>query len=240
LTKISVNFATVAKAVCMVKWREKLSLNKGYLIISAIASACAALFSVVHGDGVVPVLGSISLPQTTLCAAIIGFPLLNFCYSRVIDPSGLRSVQPLDVIALVGLGAILAIPPVLIDITTIFPQDINVLLPDSLLFYPAIALVAEVAFHLIPLAALTILTSRRTAPFWVFVAVVFVEPVFQAIFSLGAGIQAWLVFGNVSLISAAQIWIFRRHGFGAMFGLRVAYYFFWHVIWGSARLVLLF
>lgn len=152
----------------------------------------------------------------------------------------LRTFRRADAIALVGLGAILAVPPIIIDIAIPFPRDINVLPPKSILFYPAIALVAEVVLHLVPLALLAVVITRRKVSAWMFVPVVLVEPALQAFSSYETGLQAWLVFGNVSLISAAQIWVFMRYGFGAMFGLRLAFYLFWHVMWGFLRLHLLF
>ncbi len=38
----------------------------------------------------------------------------------------------------------------------------------------------------------------------------------------------------------ARLWLFRRYGLLAMFGLRLAFYLFWHILWGSAPLALLF
>lgn len=178
------------------------------------------------------------LPLLTICAAIIGYPLLTIVQNRLINVATLRTFRRADALALVGLGGLLAVPPVIIDIAIPFAHGINVLPPKSLLFYPAIALVAEVVLHLVPLAALAVVTSRSTISGWMFVPVVLVEPAFQAFFSFDAGLQAWLVFGNVCLVSAAQIWVFRYYGFSAMFGLRLAFYFFWHVVWGSLRLQL--
>lgn len=127
-----------------------------------------------------------------------------------------------------------------IDLATIFPEDINVLLPEALFFYPPVALCAKVACHLAPLAMLTVLASRGATPYWAYAVVVYVEPVFQAANSWDAGLQAWLVFGNVLLISAVQIFLFVRHGFAAMIALRLVFYLFWHLIWGSIRHFLLF
>ena len=160
--------------------------------------------------------------------------------SRLIDRAAVRAFRRADAIALVGFGAVLAVPPILIDLAIPFPRDINVAPPGSFLFYPAIALVAEVALHLLPLAVLAVAISRGRVSAWMFLPVVLVEPALQAFFSIDAGLQSWLVFGNVSLISAAQIWIFRKYGFSAMFGLRLSFYFFWHVLWGTLRLHLLF
>ncbi|MHA6267747.1 hypothetical protein ACXYMP_12855 [Aliiroseovarius sp. CAU 1755] len=227
----------------MNKLQQVLVRNLGYIFISAIACASAAFFALLHDAGPIPVLDVVPLYQATVCAAFVGYPCLLFLRSRAICGSKAMPANLRQLAALIGLGAMLAVPPVTIDIFSRFPRDINVLVPNALLFYPAIALVAEVTFHLLPLAtltALTGLTSKRTAPLWVFVVVVFVEPVFQATYSYDSGIQAWLVLANVGLISAAQIWLFTRYGFGAMITLRLAFYFFWHVAWGTARLAILF
>ncbi len=71
-------------------------------------------------------------------------------------------------------------------------------------------------------------------------AVFFVEPLFQMVFSAEHGLQTVLVFGSVSSFSAFQLWLFKRFGFGAMMVLRLAFYLFWHVIWGTVRLLWLF
>ena len=224
----------------MASWRNIKQLSTGFVGISLTSSACALLFAVLHDGELLPVIGRMSLPQVTIFAAAIGYPLLIVVQSRLMNMETLRTFRRADAIALVGLGAILAVPPIIIDIAIPFPRDINVLPPKSILFYPAIALVAEVVLHLVPLALLAVVITRRKVSAWMFVPVVLVEPALQAFSSYETGLQAWLVFGNVSLISAAQIWVFMRYGFGAMFGLRLAFYLFWHVMWGFLRHHLLF
>lgn len=224
----------------MAHWRGIRQPTAGYVGISLMSSACAVWFFVLHDGGVLPVIGKVSLPHVTIVAAALGYPLLVFVQSRLIQVELLRTVRRADAIALVGLGAMLSVPPILIDIAMPFPHDINVLPPVSLLFYAAIALVAEVVLHLAPLAVLAAVTTYRKVAAWMFVPVVLVEPALQAVFLSGTGLQAWLVFGNVTLISATQIWVFTRFGFGAMFALRIIFYLFWHVLWGSLRLHLLF
>jgi hypothetical protein len=75
---------------------------------------------------------------------------------------------------------------------------------------------------------------------YLLVPVIFVEPSFQMLFAAGSMLQAVLVFCNVSLVSATGLWLFQRYGFAAMMGLRIAFYFFWHILWGTARLSILF
>lgn len=224
----------------MASLRGITQLNAGYIGIAVTSSACAMVFASMHDGTALPVIGGLPLTLVTICAAIIGYPLLLFVQSRLIDRAAVRAFRRADAIALVGFGAVLAVPPILIDLAIPFPRDINVAPPGSFLFYPAIALVAEVALHLLPLAVLAVAIPRGRVSAWMFLPVVLVEPALQAFFSIDAGLQSWLVFGNVSLISAAQIWVFRKYGFSAMFGLRLAFYFFWHVLWGTLRLHLLF
>ena len=123
----------------------------------------------------------------------------------------------------------------------------NVPLPDALLFYPAIAVVAEFIFHAMPLAALCVAfpicvrgTHRRGR--WVaFLTVASIEPALQVAWGFGHS-PPWanayvglhlLVFNWVGLM------VFERKGFMAMYVLRLAYYTIWHVAWGQARLALL-
>lgn len=79
------------------------------------------------------------------------------------------------VVAAFALSAIVA------DAALRFPHDINVPVPWALLFYPAIAFVVEVAFHVIPLAlALTVFRAQSLAlVIACAIAVALIEPLFQ-------------------------------------------------------------
>ena len=103
-----------------------------------------------------------------------------------------------------------------------------------------IALVAEVVFHLLPLGILVLVFREGPAPSWVIGPVILIEPLFQAVFVEGPAVQSILVVLDVALVSAAQLLLYRRYGFAAMIGLRWSFYLFWHILWGQARLALLF
>ena len=216
------------------------ALTRTYLGMAAIALSCASLFTVLSDIAFLPVLGTYPLLPTTVIAALSGYPLLNVILRVGIRPTAERDFNLLDFAVLVGLGALLAVPPIAIDLIWGFPHDMNVPVPQALLFYPAIGFVAEVVFHLLPLAILVACLRRWVSPNWLLVPVIFVEPLFQMAFSAELDLQAFLVFGNVCLVSAVQIWLFRRFGFGAMIALRMVFYLFWHVLWGTVRLSLLF
>jgi hypothetical protein len=143
------------------------------------------------------------------------------------------------VVAAFALSAIVA------DAALRFPHDINVPVPWSLLFYPAIAFVVEVTFHVIPLAlALTVL--RAQSPALVIacaIAVALIEPLFQVRDALAAGNFTPIgvfTFAQVFAFNLFELHVFRRFGFAPMYATRLLYYLCWHVLWGTARLWLLF
>jgi len=148
------------------------------------------------------------------------------------------------------LAAGLAVMAILVDIVVKFPADMNLLFPESLLFYPVIGFCVEIVFHVLPLSILLwIFTGlfRHTNPvkiLWVsLVIVAFIEPFFQAVSGLSANLPAWVPFWvglHVFLINITQLVIFKRHGFIWMYLFRLAYYFFWHMAWGYFRLQVLF
>ena len=217
-------------------------MRNHYAFITAalIALLLAGMLRVYGTAGSLPVLGSLSMLSAVGLSIVVGFPALMFLVTKRIAPASPPKISAISIGQLLGLGALLAIPPVLIDIFTHFPEAMNLPLPDALFFYPSIALVAEVQFHLLPLAFLTHIVPRTVPRLWLFLPVILIEPLFQVIFMQGASLQSLLVLLNVTLISAVQLWLFRRHGFAAMIGLRLSFYLFWHVLWGTLRLQILF
>ena len=145
-----------------------------------------------------------------------------------------------------GLGAAIIVA----DTALGFAESINVAWPTSLLFYPVMAFIAEVAFHLAPLA-LVVTVSRRWSvrhpgPSAVTVPIVVValfEAIYQVLGSASAEVSSLLLayLGvHMTAFAAAGLTGLRRLGFGAMMWLRLAYYAIWHVAWGVVRLDLLF
>ncbi len=127
-----------------------------------------------------------------------------------------------------------------------FPRDMNVAWPHSLLFYPAIGFVAEVVFHLAPLAlVVTVQRSRAASDGGVAVAIAVVAGVEALFHTLDAltGPEPWLalfVAPQLAAVGICQLVLLRRYGFAAMYAFRLGYYLLWHVVWGYARLSLLF
>lgn len=210
-----------------------------YLLVAVMAVVSAACLEMFGTMNIQPVLGSLPLLPVTIAAALVGLPISTLLERRGLSPGEPVRITAEAVAVVMVLGGLLALPPIAIDIAIGFPRDMNMPLPDGLFFYPGIAIVAEAVFHLIPLAILALLVPKRWPVPWLILPVVFVEPVFQLMFVSGSALMSALVFGNVALVSAAQLWLFRRYGFVAMICLRLAFYLVWHILWGTARLSVL-
>lgn len=153
----------------------------------------------------------------------------------------------------VAVSAIIAtlfgIEIVIAETTNIFrlPADINVPLPWSLTFYPVIGYVAEVVFHVLPLALLLAvlgpLFEKLNMPGLIWLCILFVsllEPLFQ-VGSVQPLSFAQVYIGlHIFAINFLQLYVFRRYDFVAMYSFRLFYYLYWHIIWGTLRLQWLF
>lgn len=149
-----------------------------------------------------------------------------------------------------ALATTLGILIILVDLAGVFPEDINVPFPESLLFYPAIGFVVEAVFHVLPLSLLLVILAslsekltfeKITWPCMLLVAVA--EPVFQAVLSTADHYPLWadLYVGfHIFLINLFQLWIFKRYDFMSMYAFRLVYYLIWHIGWGWMRMGVLF
>lgn len=182
-------------------------------------------------------------------ASLLGIALLSLLLSRgwfaiykKATPSGLLRSS--------ALAALFGLIMILVDTQVRFPADMNVPFPESLLFYPAIDFLAQIIFHVLPLAVLMItLTSifrnaNHKTIIWVCVlAISLLEPIYQAAWSSSNQLPLWAaayVVLHVFLINLTELIIFRRYDFVSMYAFRLVYYVFWHIGWGYARLDILF
>jgi hypothetical protein len=155
--------------------------------------------------------------------------------------------------AAAGLASIFGLAIIAMDFAIVHPADLNVPFPRSLLFYPVVAFVVEIVFHVFPFALFLTLvrvrtgaSPRGTAVWMSGVLVAFLEPSLQ----VGAVISgrplvgtphhyaAWaLAYDGVQVlaINLCQLWIFRRYDFVSMYTLRLVYYVVWHIVWGQVR-----
>jgi hypothetical protein len=124
----------------------------------------------------------------------------------------------------------------------------NVPVPQALLFYPAIGFVAEIMFHVLPLALLLFIMHPlggwigKERVVWLGILLVAVlEPTFQVAFegkpfTWGAA-YTWI---HVFAIALLQLAVYRRFDFISMYAFRLCYYAYWHILWGVIRLEVLF
>lgn len=147
-----------------------------------------------------------------------------------------------------GLATLLAIAIVIADFFIRYPEDTNVPMPQAILFYPSMGFIAEIVFHVLPLALILVvlnplgrwLGSERVIWLAIFIVAV-LEPTFQILFGGEAltwgSAYTWIhVFANAFL----QLYVFWRFDFVSMYGFRLIYYAYWHILWGSLRLGVLF
>jgi len=148
-----------------------------------------------------------------------------------------------------ALATALAVPVVLVDLMGGFPEELNVLPPDSLVFYPVIALVAETVFHVVPLALLMLGTRRwvaeadhATVLVVSLIAVALPEPIYQVVAGAGES-PLWAnayVAVHLLVFNLLAVYWLRRYGFFSMLSFRLVYYVWWHIAWGALRLRVLF
>jgi hypothetical protein len=180
---------------------------------------------------------------------VLGFLLLFFLISQHFFVIFSRTTLKECAIGFV-LAACFAFIAILVDVNVKFPKGMNILFPESLLFYPVIGFCVEIVFHVLPLSILILIFSRffrqtqKPRMLWLSIAIVSLfEPVFQAVSGFSAKVPDWVLVWtgvHVFLINLVQLMIFKRNGFVWMYLFRLAYYVFWHVAWGYFRLRVLF
>ncbi|MDH4327492.1 MAG: hypothetical protein OEV77_03135 [Nitrospira sp.] len=140
-----------------------------------------------------------------------------------------------------AFATLFAVPIVLIDLTVVFSYQ-HVPQPQSMLFYPTMAYVAEIVFHVLPLSLLLValgpLRKGRDPTRLVWLCIVLascLEPMFQLSWSplevplSGVGVYVGL---HVFAFNVLELSIFRRYDFVSMYACRLVYYLYWHVLMG--------
>jgi len=147
-----------------------------------------------------------------------------------------------------AFATLFAVVIILADLMVVFPYQ-HVPPPQSLLFYPTMAYVAEIVFHTLPLAILLALLGplfkgrNSTKLLWLCIILASCpEPIFQLSWLSSEIAFSWAdayVGLHVFVFNVLQLSIFRRYDFVSMYACRLVYYLYWHVIWGSVRQYLL-
>lgn len=225
-------------------WSRRTRGYGPWMALSVAATVAAATLRLGGEDGFERFLGPLPPALTVAAAGAAGLGALRFlerqgfwrraCASRTLRGLVVASVATLP----------LAAAAIATDIAVGFPQDTNVAWPAAWLLYPAMALVAEAVVHLLPLAGLVWVTGWRwrgraldRRSWSVIVPAAAVEPAVQV--ALGSALPAF-VMPHVFLIGLVQLALLRRYGYLPMLWFRLCYYLLWHLLWGRARLELLF
>ena len=189
--------------------------------------------------------GSLKPWWIIIVCGILGFYLLTAISSHWLPQRlGLRLPDLLKYTALAVLFFGIA---VFVDWKIRFPQAMNVPFPQALLYYPVMAFIVEIILHLLPFYFLLLIrrhwldgNGRKMSDFALFAMIALIEPSFQILmddYMLWSLVITWL---NIYFINLVQLVLFKRYGFIAMYGFRLGYYLLWHILWGYARLDLLF
>lgn len=236
------------------KFTESLSSDRvQYLVFIGLSLGVLGFVGILHFANRLlfqRFLGRIDPLRTFLFVAILGLVLLAFLLSQkwfaIYEKENLKALPRFSSVA-----ALLGIIMILVDTKIVFSADMNILFPKSLLFYPAIGLLVEVLFHVLPLAVLlvTLNSILKNVNFetivWICIPIVaLLEPTYHLMDMVSANqFPVWAVVYvgfHIFLINFFQLIIFRKFDFISMYSFRLVYYLFWHIGWGYVRLRLLF
>lgn len=217
-------------------------------VIALGAAGATAVLSFSHADLFRPYFGRLHPLPTVLLIGLLGFITLRVLSLRWKFKlyAGRESVK--GAIQASRLTTLFAVVMILVDWRLRLPYS-HIPLPQSLLFYPVMAFVAEVIFHALPLTILLgALTSQGKAKdserliWFCMILSSCLEPIFQVSKSASeTGLELTDVYVglHVFAFNLFQLHLFRRYDLVSMFVCRLVYYLYWHVMWGSARLYLL-
>lgn len=215
--------------------------DRALLLLCVVTVAVAALVRGSRVSALEGILGGLDPLVVALTACVLGLPALRVARGR--GWIATDSEKPPTRLRIPLLGALLTVPAIVLDLLGAFPEDMNIPLPEGLLAYPAIAVVAEFAFHVIPLGVLALLWRREGLGRNLLVAsVALPEPLLQVAWGTGHS-PVWanaLVGAHLLLFNLIGLLLLRRHGFLSAYLLRLGYYGVWHVAWGQMRLGILF
>lgn len=215
------------------------------LLLTSAAIAAAVTFQWLGSDAYTVVPGVRNPVATTVAACLLGLVGLRILEGR--RWCRLEDAHREAYLGAVLLGTVLPIPMLIVDVLGGFPPALNVPAPASLLFYPAVAVVAEFIFHVIPLALMALAAAlvseadERARTVAMAIAVL-PEPVLQV--AWGARYSPTWANGCVGvqllIFNFVALRLFRRYGFSVVYFYRLSYYAIWHIVWGYLRLGILF
>lgn len=240
------NISNRLQNVSRMKGTPKINIDIRGIFSFAILVSSAIIFACISSyleEGVFKkFLGDLQPVPVLLLGGFAGFAALQYTAKNAgIQPLNTHIGREIRYPVLAALGFGMAI--IVIDLLAPLPQDINVAYPASLFFYPAIGLIAELLFHVLPIALFVFIfntfklfpeAEKRLIAALLLTA--FIEPIYQVNFMhQPAGITV-IIGLHILLINLAQMWVFKRSGLYSMYLLRISYYVIWHIGWGWFRL----
>ncbi len=200
------------------------------------------------------VLGGRAPGLTAAALIVCGVPALIALHRSGLFAFSQRQTRRRGLFAAAALAFMFAALVVTVDVVVRFPQAYNVppRFPQSPLFYATIGYVAEMAFHVIPLALIVLLGTARSGAVvnetrlrFAMVVIACCEPLFQLRLGMpGGGTSAtWLqlfVVMQVFAINVVQLGLYRQFDFLTAYAFRLVYYLLWHVVWGPLRQALFY
>lgn len=217
----------------------------GLAIACLAAIAASSILVVMRSDAYMSVLG-IARPIGPMVAAVgLGFVGWLFLSRSSWIPRQTEGLAGYQLAVLIGVA--LPIPVIITDWLGGFTRGINAAAPDSLLFYPSIAVVAELVFHVAPLTVAAILAlfirrAERALKFIGIGAAVAIEPILQVMWGeeISPGWVNAYVGVHLLAFNVVGVYLLRRFGILRAILYRLSYYLVWHILWGYFRLDLLF
>ena len=218
-----------------------------FLYLSLGIAVFTAILPYVDSNVFSRFLGNINPLFAILITIITGFILFYFLLSKT--PFVIFKKQPLRRYFLIaGIAILFGIEVIAADIWLVdYSADINILFPESLLFYPSMGYIVEVFFHLLPISFIIFVLSSFSKLstdkiVWITIIIVaIIEPLYQVWFTSQNSLTTTIYTGfHVFLFSFTQLLIFKYADFISMYLFRLLFYFIWHILWGQYRLDLLF
>ncbi|MCY3410519.1 MAG: hypothetical protein INQ03_02675 [Candidatus Heimdallarchaeota archaeon] len=212
-----------------------------YIGITWILTIMVYILKSKEFDGYEPFVGSANYLLISMMIYVLGYLFLIIFRENVVSDS-LATLESFHVPFV--LGMLFSSITILIDYTIGFGDDINVGIGDGLLFYPAIAMIVEIVFHLLPMTILysVILkltnNGRETALLIGTLCIASFEPTFQLIFTSFDNFSTWMVvvfWIHLFLFNLFQLRMFKKFSFNHMYIMRIGYYILWHILWEIIR-----
>jgi hypothetical protein len=214
-----------------------------FLVLWSVAAGVTAALSNAHRELFEPYFGGAHPVLAMGLVGILGGLSLGYLrlggWFAIYEPRIVRR----GLAASAVLATLFAAAMVAADLAVGIPKRSPVPLPESLLFYPAMALAVEVAFHTVPLAVLLLAlrpvtgANRPDSVIWFCILLTAcIEPVYQmGVQGRPLALAGVLVGAHVLAVNIVQLYLFRRYDFLAMYSFRFVYYIHWHILWGSFR-----